>query len=114
MARGLEGNYSAKTMMWVEALTQCIKRYVMVQFAMCGMFRGYFCYYHMNIVVCKAILWTRQAMLIAPDFLNLLMSIDRLLAIKNPVWYKENCTLIKAWIPITPIILGVTLMTSYK
>ncbi|XP_075251342.1 uncharacterized protein LOC142343343 [Convolutriloba macropyga] len=114
MASGLEGRYSAKTIMWVEALAQCIKRYIMVQFSMCAMLRGYFCYYHMNAVACKAILWTRQAMLILPEFLNLLMSVDRLLAIKHPIWYKDNCTLIKAWIPIMPLVLGIFTMTSYR
>ena len=68
----------------------------------------------MNAVACKAILWTRQAMLILPEFLNLLMSVDRLLAIKHPIWYKDNCTLIKAWIPIMPLVLGIFTMTSYR
>ena len=51
---------------------------------------------------CKLMLFFTFIAMVAPDWMTLLLSIDRLIAIGRgtAIWYKEKCTKNAAWIPI--------------
>ena len=61
---------------------------------------GNFCFYHEYSIFCKLTIWVRQATLVIPEYLNLLLSIDRLVAVCTAVWYRNNCTRKTSWIAI--------------
>ncbi|XP_075264535.1 uncharacterized protein LOC142356538, partial [Convolutriloba macropyga] len=49
-----------------------------------------------------------------PDHLNLLLAIDRFVAVKHAVWYSHKCTRKVAWIAVIPILVPFGVISAYR
>merc|ERR1712226_731970 len=87
---GLEGDFSAQTIMAAQALFEMMKQSINILRASCGLFGGLLCQYHRVDFWCKiseAIITFSQSL---PDYLNCLLALDRLVAVRYANWYKTN------------------------
>ncbi|XP_063711362.1 uncharacterized protein LOC134839670 [Symsagittifera roscoffensis] len=110
IARGLRGDYSAKTFLWFLSVAQILQQLSLIYLAICGSSTD-FCVLRENDTQCKMLIQLTWWFWLMPDWLAVPVSLDRLNAILSPVWYKENCTTRSAWLVIIPLVvlIGVTL-----
>ncbi|XP_063719906.1 uncharacterized protein LOC134846465 isoform X2 [Symsagittifera roscoffensis] len=102
---GLEGDFSAKTFMWVQALFEVVKRLGSIAISLTAISdRPWFI---RTDGACKFTSFVSFLFLVIPDGMAVLVSIDRIIAvwIRTSVWYKRNCTQAVAWYPIAGLLI---------
>ncbi|XP_063717846.1 uncharacterized protein LOC134844950 [Symsagittifera roscoffensis] len=102
---GLEGDFSAKTLMVVQAVAEMLRRAAATYLALCGAIEKESCFAHISQLSCKISLYFIFVVMLVPDWLMMLVALDRVLAIERGVWYRIHCTVRSAWIPISAVIL---------
>ncbi|XP_075241571.1 uncharacterized protein LOC142336548 [Convolutriloba macropyga] len=103
IAGGLVGDYSAKTFLWVQAVGQMLQQLFIMQFALCGSIGGVFCLQRISRHSCKMVIYLGGVFFLLPDYLAMPVALDRINAVRLPMWYKEWCSQRNAWVVIGPI-----------
>ncbi|XP_063717714.1 uncharacterized protein LOC134844830 [Symsagittifera roscoffensis] len=116
IAKGLPGNYSGKTFLWVQSIGQILQQLAVMKLAVCGVFDfdGVFCIDRTTQLSCKFSQYATYLVFVLPDFLAVPVSLDRLNAVLFPAWYSQKCTKTSAWKIIVPIVFATACLASPK
>ncbi len=126
ISTGLPGNFSASTFLMAQAAAEMWRRLNIIHQPLCNAFGdvvfgastagkvrrqkllfsgGTFSFQAWNQYICAVVLHTRLWSNLTPDYFQLYISMDRLIALTAPVWYKQHCTKGRGWILVIPVIL---------
>ncbi|XP_063728716.1 uncharacterized protein LOC134856294 [Symsagittifera roscoffensis] len=108
IAKGLQGDFSAKTFLQVLSVAQVAQQLYIMYLSICGTL-GY-CFLMESDMQCKFQYHMSVWIFLTPDWLAVPVSVDRLNAIQFPVWYKQNCTTKTAWYLLAPLVAMVGLI----
>ena len=64
---------------------------------------GVFCLQRISRHSCKMVIYLGGVFFLLPDYLAMPVALDRINAVRLPMWYKEWCSQRNAWVVIGPI-----------
>ncbi|XP_063724208.1 uncharacterized protein LOC134851837 [Symsagittifera roscoffensis] len=114
ISRGLVGDFSARTFLWVQAVGQMLQQLVVIQFSLCGAFGGVFCLQRISRTSCKTLIFLGGSFFLLADYLAVPVALDRINAVRYPVWYKQSCTQKAAWLVVGPVCLVIFILAIPK
>ncbi|XP_075259907.1 uncharacterized protein LOC142351652 [Convolutriloba macropyga] len=98
MSMGLEGNSSAQTLMWVQAVADILKRALIVFFVLCSNIYPDICIQRiLSDVFCKVNAVVTFLLILQTELIAVLVALDRVIAVFLGVLYKQKGTPSAAW-----------------
>jgi len=95
---GLEGDFSARSIMCAQALADILKRSIVTYAGVCSPMGN--CVWQLSQLGCKVAKYLVFVFFLLPDWLMVVVAADRLVALHRPIWYKDICTTRAGWLPI--------------